>query len=144
MGSSRFKTWVWLLFIGYCMMMLWLLLFQRLEDGAQPWRYNLRPWDTVSRYLWVLRNSNDPVQRRYAVANLFGNVGLFVPFGVFLPLLFPKARKLLFFVLVATALILTLELTQAATGLGTLDVDDLILNLTGTGLGFLLWRCLRR
>jgi hypothetical protein len=30
---------------------------------------------------------------------------------------------------------------QAATGLGTFDVDDLILNLLGVFLGYLLYRC---
>ena len=139
MGPSRLKTWVRLLFAGYCMMMLWLLLFGRLDDEAQPWRYNLQPWDTVNRYLWVLRNSTDPIQRRYAAANLVGNVGLFIPLGVFLPLLFTRTRKLLSFVLLTVASILALELIQAATGLGTFDVDDLILNLTGIGFGFLFW-----
>jgi glycopeptide antibiotics resistance protein len=56
-----------------------------------------------------------------------------------LPLLFTRTRKLLSFVLLTVASILALELIQAATGLGTFDVDDLILNLTGIGFGFLFW-----
>ena len=79
MASFRAKSWIWALFVCYCGMMLWLLLFQRLNDEAQPWRYNLSLWDTVRRYLWVLRYSSDPLQCRAAAANLFGNVILFVP-----------------------------------------------------------------
>lgn len=141
MGSPRVKTWIWILFAGYGMMMLWLLLLVRLDDETQLWRFNLHPLDTIRRYLWVLRNSADLIQRRYAAANLLGNVGLFVPMGVFIPLLIAKARKLPFFALLTVALILTLELIQAVTGLGTFDVDDLILNFIGTLLGYLLWLC---
>ena len=45
------------------------------------------------------------------------------------------ARKAL--VLLTVLLIVLLELTQAATGLGTFDVDDILLNLLGTTLGWL-------
>lgn len=73
------------------------------------------------------------------MANLFGNVGLFIPLGVFLPLLFSVLRRFGRFLLLTLLLILALELTQAATGLGTFDVDDLILNLLGVCLGYLLY-----
>ena len=49
MAFSRAPKRIWALFICYCGMMLWLLLFQRMDDGLQPWRYNLRLWDTVQR-----------------------------------------------------------------------------------------------
>lgn len=144
MGNLRPKTWLWLLFIGYCGMMLWLLLLHRIGAGPGVGQFNLQPLETVQRYLWVLRYSTDPVQWGNAAANLFGNVGLFVPLGAFLPLLLSTLRKFWRFALLAVAIILALELTQAATGLGTFDVDDLILNLVGTLLGWLLWCCLRR
>ena len=137
MGKPR--TWLWLLFAGYCGMMLWLLLLHRIGAGPGVWQFNLQPLETVRRYLWVLRHSADPDQWSNAMANLFGNVGLFIPLGVFLPLLFSVLRRFGRFLLLTLLLILALELTQAATGLGTFDVDDLILNLLGVCLGYLLY-----
>ena len=133
------KTWVWLLFGLYCVVMLWLLLFHRMGGEVSPWRYNLRPWDTVNRYLWVLRHSANSVQRRYAAANLVGNVALFIPFGWFLPALFLKLHSLGRFSFVVVPAIFSVEILQLCTGLGTLDVDDVILNLLGIFFGFLLW-----
>lgn len=144
MGNLRPKIWLWLLFAGYCGMMLWLLLLHRIGAGPGVGQFNLQPLDTVRRYLWVLWHSADSVQRSNAMANLFGNVGLFLPLGVFLPLLFAALRRFWRFFLLTLLVILFLELTQAATGLGTCDIDDLILNLVGTTLGWLSWRILRR
>ena len=138
MGPFRFQYWRWILFAGYCLIILWLLLFHRMSDEIQPWRYNLRPLDTVNRYLWVLHYGTDPVQRRYAAANLLGNVVLFVPLGIFLPRLFAVLRSFWRYFLLTVLLIVLLELTQAATGLGTFDVDDILLNLLGATLGWLL------
>ena len=136
MATSRAKTWIWVLFAGYCGMMLWLLLFQRMNDVLQPGRYNLQLWDTVQRYLWVLRYSSDPVQCRYAAANLLGNVILFIPCGIFLPLLFSKLVVFWRFFLSIFLSITMLEILQLLTGLGALDVDDLVLNMLGATVGF--------
>lgn len=144
MDFARLKKYAGWLFGAYCLMMLWLLFLHRIGTGPGTWQFNLRPLDTVRRYLWVLRHSTDVAQRSNAAANLFGNVALFTPLGVFLPLLFSLLRKFWRFGLLTVAIILTLEMTQAATGLGTCDIDDLILNLAGTALGYLLWHCLRR
>ncbi len=140
MSCPNRKTWFWLLFGMYCLLMLWLLFFHRIGAELMPFRYNLRPWDTINRYLWVLHHSANDVQRRYAAANLVGNVVLFLPFGVFLPTLFPKLRTFGRFSLMAVITILSVELLQLFTGLGALDVDDVSLNLLGIFSGFLLWR----
>ena len=144
MGRPRWKFWLLALFLGYCGMMLWLLLLHRIGAGPGEGACNLQPLDTVRRYLWVLRHSTEPGLRRNAMANLLGNVALFVPLGVFLPLLFAGLRKFWRFGLLALALILALEMTQLATGLGTLDVDDLLLNLPGALLGYWLWYLLQK
>lgn len=144
MDDLRRRKWAGWLFAGYCAMMLWLLIFQRIGDGPGVGQFNLQPLDTVRRYIWVLRHSTDTAQRSNALANLLGNVMLFVPLGVFLPLLFASLRKFWRFGLLTVAIILALELTQAVAGLGTCDVDDLILNLIGTWLGYLLWLLWRR
>ena len=139
MPRSGRKRWI-LLFGLYCIGMLWLLFFQRIGGDVSPRRYNLHPLDTVSRYLWVLKYSLDPTQQFHAIANLAGNVILFLPLGIFLPMLFVRLRAFWRFALAALLAILSVEVLQLFTGLGTLDVDDLILNLMGIALGYLLWQ----
>lgn len=140
MPRSERKGWILLLFGLYCIGMLWLLFFQRIGGDVSPRRYNLHPLDTVSRYLWVLKYSLDPTQQFHAIANLAGNVILFLPLGIFLPMLFVRLRAFWRFALAALLAILAVEALQLFTGLGTLDVDDLILNLMGIALGYLLWQ----
>ncbi len=140
MDQLRRRKATGLLFGAYCLMMLWLLFLRRIGAGPGVGQFNLQPMETVIRYLWVLRHSQDPAQYGNAMANLFGNVGLFLPLGAFLPILFSRLRKFWTFFLWSVLVILTLELMQAVTGLGTCDVDDVILNLAGTTLGWLLWR----
>lgn len=140
MPSQSRKASLWLLFGAYCLMLLWLLFLHRMDEERIPGRYNLLPWDTVNRYFWVLRHSSDPLQRRYAIANLVGNVALFLPLGIFLPALFPKLRSFAGLLLTAVALVMSVEFLQFGTGLGALDVDDLTLNLLGILPGYVLWR----
>ena len=140
MPRSGRKGWILLLFGLYCIGMLWLLFFQRIGGYVSPRRYNLHPLDTVSRYLWVLKYSLDPTQQFHAIANLAGNVILFLPLGIFLPMSFVRLRAFWRFALAALLAILAVEALQLFTGLGALDVDDLILNLMGIALGYLLWQ----
>lgn len=142
MKDDQRRIWMWVLFGLYCLMLLWLLLLRRIGTGAGNVQLNIRPLDTLRRYIWVLCHSTVPIQRRYAVANLVGNIGLFLPMGIFLPILFEKMRKIFPFLLWSVGIIILVELCQLLTGLGACDVDDLLLNTAGTILGWLAWRAL--
>lgn len=141
------KKRAWLCFGLYCALMLWLLFGQRVGwiGSGTYWQQlrdnsNLEPFDTVRRYLWVLRHSASRSQIRHAVINLGGNVAMFVPLGVFTPCLWPKMRKFGRHFLTMVVTIVTIELLQLFTLLGSCDVDDLLLNLVGTTLGFAIWK----
>lgn len=127
----------------YGILMLWLLFAQRLaiknEVGIQ-----LQPFHTLSKFLWVLRNSANTMLRLQAWANLVGNVVMFVPLGFLFPWIWETWRVFWRHTLLMAAMILAVEATQVMTGLGYCDVDDLILNLPGTGLGFLLWKWIHK
>lgn len=127
-------------FVLYCAMMLWLLLFRRLGQISQQRECNLQLLATVRRYVRVLRSSANTELRRHAVANLIGNIALFVPFGVFAPLLFPSLRPLHRFLLCAVPTIMAVELCQYIGALGVGDVDDVLLNTLGMLVGWLSWR----
>ena len=65
------------------------------------------------------------------------NIALFMPLGIFLPVLWTRFRKLSSAVVFGLGLSLTIELLQMLTFRAT-DVNDLITNAGGTVLGFLL------
>ncbi|MFF4341811.1 VanZ family protein [Kitasatospora sp. NPDC001540] len=86
-----------------------------------------------------IRGYLDQPAVRAAVQQVGGNVLLGVPFGVLLPVLFPRLRS----VLAATALTALVMVTvEAAQGLlvegRAFDVDDVLLNTLGALLGHLV------
>ena len=93
---------------------------------------NLRPGASIRAYL-------DQPAMRDSVKQIGGNVLLGVPFGVLLPMLFPRFRGLLR-VAALTALVMVLvETAQGAIVEGrAFDIDDVILNTTGALVGYLL------
>ena len=140
-APSRIKALKWI-FALYCIVMIWLLFLQRLGSMAPTGRYNLVPLDTVRLYIRLLQHSESLAQRNSAIANLAGNVVLFIPFGIFIPLMVSWQQKFLPFVILTTGLLLLVELLQYVTGLGALDVDDMILNFCGVMIGRIFWRLL--
>ncbi|WP_314588521.1 VanZ family protein [Paenibacillus terrigena] len=68
--------------------------------------------------------------------NLFGNIGVFIPIGLLLPLLFPYFRSIHRIFLASFTGCVLIEMLQYAFTLGSFDVDDLILNLIGGMMGF--------
>lgn len=74
-----------------------------------------------------------------AVADTLMNVFLFIPFGLFLPLLWRKYKLWQTTVKDAFLFSLGIELLQMFSSRAT-DIDDLITNVTGAILGFLIFR----
>lgn len=136
------------LFGMYCALMLW-LLFHRSGAiaGVDYWEQirmsmNLKPFHTIAKYTRLLSSSRSYLVRTAAV-NLFGNVIMFIPLGFFLPLVFQtlqKLRKVLLTTLLSIGLI---EILQLFTLLGSCDIDDLILNLLGTAIGYGIYRVMK-
>jgi len=76
----------------------------------------------------------------FALFNLVGNVVLFIPLGIFIPVVFPKTDTFCRTMLWAAAVMLCVEIVQLVSLLGSLDVDDLILNLVGAAIGYGIYR----
>lgn len=73
--------------------------------------------------------------------NLASNVALFVPLGLLLPEVWPSARRWPVALATGAAASATIEITQWVLPWHRLaDIDDLLLNVLGTGLGWLAWR----
>ena len=129
----------------YSLVMLW-LLFGR-ENGWEeglPYRQQLRsninliPFLTIKNYYYTLIGSSSGEMVRHCFINLAGNVLLFIPAGYLLPRLWRRQRTFVLFLFTCACLILLVEAIQLVTLLGSFDVDDVILNLSGMTLGYLL------
>jgi glycopeptide antibiotics resistance protein len=93
---------------------------------------NLRPGRSLKAYL-------DQPELRDAVRQIGGNIVLGVPFGVLLPVLVPRARGVVWVLLLTAAVMLLVELAQGSLVAGrAFDIDDVILNTTGALVGYLL------
>ena len=134
-----------ILFLLYCGIMLYLLFFgSRQAASGDYWtlvkqNYNLRPFLTIGNYLHVLLYSNSAYMVRHCYINLAGNLLLFIPGGLLLPLLWPSFRKLGRFLFRCILVLLCIETAQLFSLLGSFDVDDVILNLIGLFIGYILY-----
>jgi glycopeptide antibiotics resistance protein len=75
---------------------------------------------------------------------IVGNVALFAPFGLFLPLALRTFRRSWITLLVGASLSMVIEIAQALLPGHSTDIDDLTLNAAGTGRGFLAFSVIRR
>ena len=129
------------LFLAYGALMIWLLFDRPGYDPALPYwdqveaQLNLIPFRTLQLFADLL-NSGVRSHITIAVINLGGNIIMFVPLGFLLPKVFPKLSSLPR-VLLATAVIITaVETIQLFTLVGSCDIDDLILNVVGSAIGY--------
>ena len=84
-----------------------------------------------------------------AVTQVMGNIALSVPFGVMVPILFkiPEWWKKLF---LALSFSVTIELAQLLIGIAignmyrNIDVDDMILNVLGAYVGYVIYAVIPR
>jgi len=91
---------------------------------------NLTLFKTISLMLGV-------DNKEYMLKNLIGNILFFVPPGFYLAIAFKK-KRFLTALLLATAFSCTIEILQYVFDTGTADIDDVMLNVTGFLIGFLL------
>ncbi len=128
-----------ILVVCYTFVLLYWMFFAfgRTHLEAEGYRYNLIPFRTIEHFI--------EIQSKYRMSsfiNLIGNVAVFVPFGVLLPLLAPYSLRRW------TALysigISVLELLQLLTKRGMLDIDDLILNVAGFLIGYGMLALIRK
>ena len=137
------------LFMTYCALMLW-LLFDRpgFVEGIPYWeqvaqQVNLIPFRTLRLFAGLL-DSPRPEYVRAAVINLGGNIIMFIPLGFLLPRVFPRCTSLPRVLLTTAVIIMAVEVIQLLTLVGSCDIDDLILNILGSSLGFWIPKCIKK
>lgn len=94
---------------------------------------NFIAFHTITGYMNELFSGTQMV--KIAFYNLAGNIVLFIPFGVFLSLLWKTMRKTSWQLAISLAIPLFIEVTQFFIGRST-DIDDVILNAISIYVGF--------
>lgn len=141
MWRKRVRTLAGLLFVGYTGCLLyWMFLGFGRSVGHLDYNYNVVPFRTIAMYI---RHADLFPMRTWAI-NLFGNIVVFMPFGVMLPYLFRVARRYRSFLLLFGCPLVGLEVLQMLLRVGSLDVDDLILNILGASLAYGLFAAFQR
>ncbi len=127
----------------YFVTAIWLLFFfpfthaSRLNPDAQ--RYiTLTPFKNTFHYIQNAWQHPDSRNLLELLANVGGNIMLFVPFGIILFNIGVQNRPKAFLTGLLCSFII--ESLQILTYVGNFDVDDIIWNTTGTLIGFVVWQ----
>ncbi|MFC6227362.1 VanZ family protein [Paenibacillus allorhizosphaerae] len=130
---------VWLIFISYSSCLLYWMFLGFGRTVHAEIRFNYVPFKTILHFMSTMKPGNVKIP----IINLAGNIGVFIPFGVMLPYLFARLKRLYLFSLCFIGSIVILELLQALLKMGTADVDDVIFNFIGGLIGYGLFGALR-
>ena len=132
------------IFAVYGLILLYVLFFRRIGVDY-PWTYpeylkamhNFIPFKSVYE---LLAASALPasVVFRFAL-NFFGNIFLFIPWGVLLPACFERMRFFRRFAILTLVTLIAVETIQILTMLGSFDVEDIMLNMAGACNGYAIW-----
>lgn len=114
-----------LVFVLYALLLFYLLTSTELNRNSG---FNLVPFTEIFRY---------PVGSVGFTKNVIGNILIFIPFGYFVSG-YVKASKVSHILFISVITSLTVELVQRQIG-RSFDIDDILLNVAGSILGFLLF-----
>ena len=113
-----------LAFVVYSISLFYVVTFEDNNYGTN----NFIPFREITRYEFL---------SSYFIHNVIGNILLFIPFGYFVSTIF-KSKKPFAIIIVSILTSLTIEITQFLIG-RTFDIDDIILNLAGCIIGYLMF-----
>lgn len=133
-------------FAFYIVLMLWLLFIRHRGIPVENYwaqlggRLNLVPFSSMGSMLRALWFNPYPNVLWTVVYNIGGNICMFVPLGFFLRILFPRCRSFLRCMAAVAVIMSVVELCQLFTLRGFCEVDDVMLNVLGAAVGWLLAR----
>lgn len=103
-----------------------------ITSGIRHYNYNFIPFKSMIDLL------NSPLGLKFALYNIVGNFLMLTPLSVLLPLISDKFKKISKFIISILILTLSIELIQFIINIGSFDIDDFILNVSGAVLAFVL------
>lgn len=145
--KKTIKILLWTILALYTLFALWLLFIRDrgtsgLSIADHFARYsNLIPLETVISDIRQIAMGNNV---SYYIRNFFGNTMLIFPFGLFLPYLSKRYRSAKRIFVLFVCIIVSVELAQLFLRVGSVDTDDLILNVSGGMAGYGIYRLISR
>ena len=147
--KSKRERFLQILFFLYLLFIIRAIVFKyplvQLQTIADSWQKdviweglstaNFIPFKTVKMYI---RYYDRPGLRSFA--NLFGNILIFVPVGILLPMVHKGSKNVICMMFNVLLFIVGIEVFQLFSNFGAFDVDDIILNTFGVFLGRCLYR----
>ena len=133
-----FRIILWTVFILYCLVLIYILFLSRppRTDYSLPDYFlrfsNLIPLKTIIIYI---RSYSFGFQA-LAIKNLVGNLVLFLPMGMALPCLSEKLNCFWKICLCVLGIVVAVELVQGLLRVGSIDIDDVIFNVSGAVIGY--------
>lgn len=136
--------WKWIFFL-YVLIIIRLIVFKYpysvLREIMDNWQKDViwEGLDTANFTLFkTIRMYIKYYDRLNSFENLFGNVLIFVPYGILYSLAFPKKRDSILFFPTVFLFVLGIELFQLFSAFGQFDVDDILLNCLGAVIGMMI------
>jgi glycopeptide antibiotics resistance protein len=143
-GSLKRVTMLRLGVIAYAVVLVAITLLPIRWD---PWRVHYANDDYRPQLAPLRGSGTNPFESSHPVHMLseqVGNVVLFAPFGLLLPLLWPQLNRVRGVMVLGAGTSVGIELAQIAMpGIHHADVNDVLLNVLGVGLGWLTLRLAR-
>ncbi|MBS4201970.1 VanZ family protein [Bacillus sp. FJAT-49732] len=102
---------------------------------------NLIPFHTISQYFFTT-NANVDNWSGLSLINIAGNIFVFSPIGVFVPILWSRLRSLGKIFLLGLGVTCFIEFVQLFIGRST-DIDDVLLNTIGVVIGYGIYSLLK-
>ena len=104
------------------------------SETAFPFRVNLLP----------LVNLLDYGSKRDLLLNVIGNVAMFIPSGIVLPIIYKRLNTFAKVILAGGGISLCIEIIQLPFSVRATDIDDLILNTVGVIIGYGIYSVLAK
>lgn len=133
--------------LRYCIVgffIVYILILFRITFFKQVGLYNL--WAAIGStkrtisiipFLSLFEMINKDISLIRILENVFGNIAIFIPFGLLLPaFLKEKSKKIIINGLVFSVLI---EIIQFIFAMGSADIDDVIFNTSGVIIGYAIY-----
>lgn len=99
---------------------------------------NFIPFKTIGMYIRSIFDGS--LNLSIPIKNLFGNLFMFLPAGIYLPYYLKYTRKTRKFARLMAFVLFGIEITQVVARRGSFDIDDFILNMVGALIGYGLWK----
>ena len=115
----------------------------KLDGQVQPLIFDIATAFPFRVNLFPLVNLFDYDNKRDLLLNVIGNVAMFIPSGIVLPIIYKRLDSFVKVILVGGSISLCIEIFQLPFSVRASDVDDLILNTVGVTIGYGIYALIR-